>query len=655
MKKAGNLFSTNILLFSSSINPKVLLSSLLYLSVFGFSVNSFANNNVQALVDRNQLSVGEVFTLQVSVDSENSVSIGEPSLPVIPQVDLLHTWISTQSKSSVVSTGQGIDFKTVRTKIFNYQFSTQAPGEIRIDPIRIEVDGKTHLTKEIVVLVSKDPLPSKPLVQKPGFPAPAPQPRWPKDPIDDLEERFNQLLNRQFGGVPNPGGFMTEPRNTKEAFFILAQVDKTEAYKGEQVLASWYLYTTGRVRDIDTLKYPDLKGFWKEDIQISTQLDFEQDVINGVAYNRALLASYALFPIEAGKANIDPYKAKATIMGGYGFGQGFQATKSSENIPILIKPLPTEGKPSDFTGAVGEFQMIVDAPNKSIVTHQPFPLKIRFEGRGNAKLIELPKLPIGPDLEVYDIKNESMFFKNGQSFKEFEVQLIPRETGELIIGEMTTSYFDPKKGEYVTQISKPIRLTVLPGVQQESIGEDRIESDVLKKALPMPVTEWNPDFTVRADKSYLWFFAFAFAILALLTKLIIDLGLFVKKLSLDEIIQNRFKGIEKHLSKKAFRKLAIEVTNTVYLIMGELSGEGGSNEELDKVLAKSPPSVRREIEQPLRKLMDYFGVLAFGPKSYVEQFKDEEQLKLKLKEVQALLIKACQLSSESGTIAYSKK
>ena len=77
--------------------------------------------------------------------------------------------------------------------------------------------------------------------------------------------------------------------------------------------------------------------------------------------------------------------------------------------------------------------MTVEAPNKSVITHQPFTLRVRFEGRGNAKFIELPKLPIGSDLEIYDIKNESRFFKNSQSFKDFEILLIPRQAGRLLL------------------------------------------------------------------------------------------------------------------------------------------------------------------------------------------------------------------------------
>ena len=604
-----------------------------------FEASALAEVTVTATVDRNQVSLGDSFTLKVNVSAGRSVPVDPPGLPVIADVQLVHQWTSSQSKSSVVSTPQGMDFKTIISKIYSYQFATTKVGEILIDAIKVQAGEQTFATDPIKIQVLDGQVAPRPQANQ----QPQVQPTVPQNPIDEMEERFNQLLNRHFGRSRGQS-YMTEPPKGKDAFFILAEVDKTEAFKGEQILASWYLYTRGRVRDIDTLKYPTLKGFWKEDIQISTHLNFEQDVLNGIPYNRALLASYALFPIEEGKQSIDPYKAKATIVGGLGFGRGRSQTKSSSNIPILIKPLPVDGKPSDFTGAVGEFQMTVDAPNKSIITHQPFPLRIRFEGSGNAKLIELPELPLGETLEVYDIKNESKFFKNGQSFKEFEVLLIPSQEGDLTIGSLKSSFFDPVKQEYVALTSDPINLSVLPGTKQQSIGEERLKADQKKKALPGVMKEWDPTFKASSSKNYIWIFAYALALIVLLGKYIIDSGLFQKDPSIEEVIALRFGRIDKMLGKSMTRKVGIEATNTVYQVLGELSGEGGSNEELEKVLAKTAPSVRREIESPLRKMMDFFGVLGFGPDEFVKQYSKKDELKKNLSELKKLLLKACSLS-----------
>ncbi len=613
-----------------------------------------AEVKVRASVDRNQLSVGETFTLQVSVSSNQSVQADGDFSPKIEKVRQLHSWVNHQSRSSVFNRGKTVNFKTLHSTHYNFQYETMEKGQLVIGPIAVRVKNRTYFTEKIIIDVrsgnmrgskkSRDQRSSgKSRSQDPsgsGFPNPG-------NVFRKLEEQFDSLFNSPFGGSkpfgPPPfGGMLNDgPRKPEDAFFILARADKTEAFKGEQVLVSWSLYTRGRVRDIDTLKYPTLKGFWKEDIHLTTRLEYEEEMVEGIPYNKALLASYALFPIEEGPAVIDSYRAKATIMG---FNlRNFQATKSSKEIPIVIKPLPAEGRPAHFSGGVGKFEMTVETPNKSIITHQPFSLKVRFEGQGNAKFIELPKLPIGSDLDIYDIKNESRFFRNGQSFKEFDILLIPRQAGETMIGEMRTSYFSPEKEEYISINSKPIRLTVLPGVKQNSMGEERLKSETKKKTLPGIAMEWNPEFEPENPYLFVWIFIGILLVMILLAKWVIDAGLLVKKISLEDIIERRFHGMEPLLVKSRWRELGIEVTNTVYHVMGHVSGQRGAGEELEGVLAKIAPSVRREIEEPLRKSMDFFGLLGFGPKSFVHEFKDSEQVKTKLNELKKLLFKASRL------------
>src|SRR5690606_2429225 len=102
-----------------------------------------------------------------------------------------------------------------------------------------------------------------------------------------------------------------------------------------------------------------------------------------------------LFPIEEGKSTIDAYRAKVTVVSG--FGQSMTLTKNSENIPILVKPLPPPPASEVFSGAIGEFQMRADLESTSVVAHQPFMVKVHVEGRGNAKQFELPPPTLPPD------------------------------------------------------------------------------------------------------------------------------------------------------------------------------------------------------------------------------------------------------------------
>ena len=612
-------------------------------------------------MDHNRLSVGQVFTFQISVNSEKATSAtAPPSPPKIKGVKQIHFWQNQETQTSINNTGGRVRFKTVHQTNYNFQYEAVKEGESVIEPFPVKVENKDYWTGRIVIKIlprdskqSLDQSKGSGKTRSKGF-------RFkfsnPNDVFDKIEEQFDSFFKSPFGsgfpGSPLKDSLSNGPQSSEDAFLIKVEADKKEAYKGEQVLVSWSLYTQGRVRDIDTLKYPTLKGFWKEDIHLATHLNYEKEVVNGVSYNKALLASYALFPIDEGQAFIDPYQAKATIMG---FNlKNFQTVKSSEQISILIKPLPLEGRPSHFSGGVGNFQMSVGVSDRSVVTNQPFSLKVRFEGMGNAKFIELPELPIGSDLEIYDIKNESQFFKNGQSFKEFEILLIPRQRGETMIGEIRTSYFDPKKEEYVSMNSKLIRLTVLQGMESNSMGEERLRSETNKKNLPGISMEWNPDFKPGSIPLFIWFFAGFAGLMVLLAKWSIDMGFFVKEVSLEEIINKRFVRLKILLANKRWRELGIEATNTLYYVMGHLSGQKGAGEEIEGVLAQISPSIRREIEEPIRKLMDFFNLLGFGPKSFVHDFRDAKLAGSNLEKLKDILVKACWLMKDSEDMDKNK-
>ena len=165
---------------------------------------------------------------------------------------------------------------------------------------------------------------------------------------------LNPLLENRIPLMHFPMFLPMVPAIRKTLFLLWPKRIKKRFLKGSSFWCPGFSTPWGRVRDIDTLKYPTLKGFWKEDIHLTTNLSYEEEVVGGVPYRKALLASYALFPMDEGSAVIDPYKAKATIVGLN--LRNFQTVKSSREIPIVVKPLPAENRPSHFTGGLESFK-----------------------------------------------------------------------------------------------------------------------------------------------------------------------------------------------------------------------------------------------------------------------------------------------------------
>jgi hypothetical protein len=589
------------------------------------------------------MGVGDTVVVTVSVSSDASFDSTEPAAPHMENFNLMNSWSSSSTSSRLMQTPSGMQFQTVRRQDYNYMFSPTQAGNFQIPAFQVTVDGKTYQTKPILMHVGAHGSGAAKQQQVPGMPD--------MDDIDEADQMFQQLLQRR--NVTPPAANKLNNHNPNESFFIQAEVDKTTVYEGEQITASWYIYTRGNMLSLDRLKFPDLKGFWKEIIEEVPALNFTQEVVNGVPYRRALLATHALFPIKAGVAVIDEYKIKASmqaLQGPFGFGPAYTYTRSSERIPITVKPLPVEGRPKDFTGAVGQFEMKSSIEGQSFPANQPFSLKVRFDGAGNAKTIELPPFTLPPGLETYDTKNESKFFKNGRSYKEFEVLIIPRQEGEMTIPALSASMFDPKSQKYYSRTTPAITIRITPAVSGVNNNSSRLQA-------PAAAVDLNrlPDILVSADAgqkdSGPW---------KLYAQIVLWLGVFLalavkaKKEFSGERVRNirlefnkRLKNVHQVLDQGDWRKVGTEVSNLIYFVLGEISGQGGANQEMSKLLDLSPPSVRRELGKDLQKSIDFFQIIGFAPEEAVGKYRETSELKKELLLTVKTLEKALDLAKRT--------
>ncbi len=636
MIKTGNIFLTKYFVF-------------VYFLLFSWI--AFAGLQVTATVDRTEAGIGDSFTLVVSVQSSEEVDVSEPRVPNLDGFDLVNTWNSSSTSSKLVQGANGMQFDTIRRQDFNYMLSPKKAGKISIPAFEVVVAGKPQFTKPIVMTISTQGSGAAKVPRGRGQVNPGGGAGNFFDDMDDAEEMFNQLLQRRGMNVPNAQ--QRAPINPNEAFFIQVEVDKNEVFEGEQIVANWYLYTRGNLLSLDRLKFPDLKGFWKEIIEEVPALNFTQEVINGVPYRKALLASHALFPIKSGTAVIDEYKVKASAqlptgpMGSFGFGQAYTYTRSSERVKIKVNPLPTEGKPGDFSGAVGQFDVNAFVEGEKFPAHQPLSLKVRFEGSGNAKLIELPPLNLPNTVELFDTKSESKFFKNGKSYKEFEVLIVPRQEGSLTIPKFSVSMFDPVTRKYVTKTTEPIQLTISPG-QKGAVQDQRMENAKnqvkVEKALALPVLIMKLDQPPIKMPLVTWVVVFLLVAGILVWHARKEFQFGLKQKSLKVELVKRMKRMRALNDKKDWRAVATESTNLIYYILGHISSAGGMN--LDKILDSAPPSIRRELGEEIKKMVELFQVMSFAPEAAVGKYKEQKEIDSNLEKVQSVLEKAIVLSED---------
>jgi hypothetical protein len=628
-----------------------------------------ANVKVEASVDRNQMGIGDAFNLVLTVKSDEDFELSPPPIPKVAGLELINAESGGRQSSSSMSIINGkTQFVQQTAQSFIYTLSPQKEGVFLIPVIDVKVGGLSYKTNPIKIEAKEEFRNSR--AQPKG------RPRFPpgyggqnddeaaggnQTPFagQDPEDLFEQLLQQQqrifgagrgggnLGGLQGQGAAIPSRKlniNTNEAFFVYLDVDKEEVYEGEQITANWYIYTRANIESLDRAKFPDLKGFWKEIIEEVPSLQFTEEIVNGVRFRKALLASHALFPIKAGTSVIDEFriKAKVRMPTEFGWGQLHDWTKSSRRAIIKVLPLPLEGRTQSFSGAVGTYQISLKTDGTTFPSNQPFSIKVRYEGIGNAKLIDLPNIKWPDGLEVYDTKSDSKFFKEGNSYKEFEILVIPRKEGELKIPPLEFTYFDPAQKKYVSQSTQELTLQITKGtgvpVSSASTGastQGLKPSDAEFKTqalLQLP----QAGFSLAASR---WF-VYAFLLFAGVGALLVNFFVQLKKIKIEPeffiMVDNKISQIEKNLQAGDLRKVGSEATNLIYILVANLAGQKKADQELHLLINEISLKDQQIYLERITKLFDYFQLLGFSPDEIMQGIVSKTPVKEQVEQIKNL-------------------
>lgn len=264
---------------------------------------------------------------------------------------------------------------------------------------------------------------------------------------------------------------------SSDDIFLSFDLSKNNVMVGETVTATLKLYQRVNLVGFENVKFPSFNGFWSQETQAPSNLEFQRESLNGKIYNVALVRSWTLVPQQAGSITIDPAEMVSVInirvdrpSTGSIFDEFFQNDYQSirkrlvtDPLTVTVSSLP-DGAPASFGGGVGKFNMSVELSRNEIAVHDAASLEVRVTGSGNISLLSAPKINFPPDFESYDVKTTDI-----PGGKLFEYPFIPRSHGEFTVGPVEYSYFDISSRRYVTLSSAPVSISVLKG---ESSGAD---------------------------------------------------------------------------------------------------------------------------------------------------------------------------------------
>lgn len=390
---------------------------ILFLLLFAQGI--FAQVEFKAVPSKTTLGVNERFRIDFTMNED-----GDNFVPPSFQ------GFNAMGPSQMIS-NSWVNGKRTFSKTYSYTLSPTARGTFTIGQASIEIGGKTYKTSPIKITVTAA--------------------------VKEAEDPNNPV---------NKAG---------EGVHLVAEVSKINPYINEPVTVVYKLYVShnSSVRNWREMDMPKFNDFWSQNIDIK-DLVIERGTFKGEDYRYVVLRRTVLYPQKDGRLEIEPLSLNVTLevptgrrdfFGGLIFTQASKVV-SAEKKYINVKPFPENGKPADFTGAVGSFDFTV-TPSKTTLSHgESLQLQVAVSGKGNLKLFNLPKPVVPAALEMYDPEykeNINIPLSGMQGKKSDNYTIIPQFKGKYTIKPLRFSYFDLASSSYKTITSEEIVIDVLDG------------------------------------------------------------------------------------------------------------------------------------------------------------------------------------------------
>lgn len=424
-----------------------------------------------------RLSVGQAGVYEIIVEGSQSA----PSGKGIPGQQGLAMQYRGQQASFQIVNG-----RSSSRSIYIFNVIAQAPGSYTIAEYPVLVDGKTYTVPSATLEVSGSP---------------------------SAVAASSYSAGQSMGSAPN-----RNPQAPSSPYvFLEIKLPRNNLYVGETIPC----WTNLGVREGSPFRIlspgpePIGAGFdafafnpAREPLQAREQ--------RGPLVYRETLWPTAMTPLKAGAYNISfglnvavqvPTQPSGTEedYASYSILSNFLANVETLSLEtkteqIQVKPLPNEGKPADFTGAIGSFsaQQLISTSTPEV--GEPITLTLVINGTGNFDRIQAPAFGEDPNWKSYpprvDFTPEDPIGYQGA--KRIQYVIIPLNESIKSTPDLHLSYFDPVAGKYREITPEPLPLQVKagsgnrPGGYSSSYSANGLSSPNTENALedaslaPMP-------------------------------------------------------------------------------------------------------------------------------------------------------------------------
>ncbi len=409
------------------------------------------------------VEVNKSFRLSYKI---NRGDVKEPRIENIENFDILSGPNRSSSSSMSFINGKMTSEQSVT---FTYILTATQEGTFTIPGATVKVDGEDITSNSVIITV------------------------LPQD--ENAAQSSRQSSNNGSQRGSNRG---TASNIGNNELFMTATLNKTKVYEQEAVLLTYKIYSQVNLASLNG-KVPDLKGFQIQEVDLPQNKEWQLERYNGSNYRTLTWRQFVLFPQQSGEIEIPSVtfegivqQTVSTSMDPFDFfmngGPRVVEVKKPLVTPTLklnVEKLPS-GKPVDFSGAVGKFNVSTSISSTELKTNEAVTLRLVISGTGNMKLIKTPEIAFPEDFEIYDPKVDNNFTLKTNGFsgnKIIEYLAIPRHAGDFVIPSIEFSYFDTDSKQYKTINTESYTLKIAKG--KESSSGETVASFVSKEELKM--------------------------------------------------------------------------------------------------------------------------------------------------------------------------
>jgi hypothetical protein len=384
-----------------------------------------ADITVNATLRPQRIQVGESATLVIAIGGAQDVEA--PTLSGLTGFDARYVGPSTQISF--------INGRVSASVEHRYSLLALQPGHFTLGPFTVEYQGKQYQTPTFTIDV-----------------AAAGQATGP-------------------GTVAGAAAAARPAGGRSDAIRLRLAGPTREVYVHERIPVDVTL-SIGAV-SVSDVQYPTLAGdaFSIDKFREPTQ---RQEASAGTTY-QVVRFQTTVIPLRSGALTLGPATLRLNVverrrLGGPfddPFFDSFMGSRRpldvhSDPLTVTVLPLPDEGKPADFSGAVGSFTLEVAATPTEVTAGDPITVRMDVRGVGNLADASPPQLTDTTGLRTYEAQATTTDTQAVEAARAFEQVVIANDDRLHALPPVRFSYFDPQARRYQVLESKPIALVIRP-------------------------------------------------------------------------------------------------------------------------------------------------------------------------------------------------